>query len=119
MNTKPQVSAFAARAAAGLWLLIIALVPATHANANLITNGTFDTNANGWISGSIAANGGFQSGIGNPAGSFLLHWGGHTDSDPFIQQTISGLTPGQTYALNWDLLHHSGTQHHALIRRVR
>jgi hypothetical protein len=106
MNTNPQVSAFAARAAAGLWLLIIALVPATHANANLITNGTFASNADGWASGNIVA-GGFQETIGNPAGSFLLNWFGFSTTDPYIQQTISGLNPGQSYTLSWDLLHHA------------
>lgn len=95
--------------AAGLALLSLALILATDANANLITNGTFNNNADGWTSGNIVA-GGFQAATGNPAGSFILNWFGTSNADPYIQQTINGLNPGQTYMLSWDLLHHSTQQ---------
>ncbi|MDZ7639368.1 MAG: PEP-CTERM sorting domain-containing protein [Bryobacterales bacterium] len=106
MNRKRNLSALAVRATGGLLLLILAMVPVTRANANLIANGAFTSNADGWTSGNIVS-GGFQETIGNPAGSFLLNWFGTATSDPYIQQTIAGLNPGQSYNLSWDLLHHA------------
>lgn len=91
-----------------LVLLLMALCIAGSARANLITNGTFDSNANGWTA--VTSGGGFQAATGNPVGSFLLNAFGAATSDPYLEQTVNGLNPGQTYTLSWELLHHSNTQ---------
>jgi len=71
------------------------------AQAIIITNGDFATDASGWT---VSADlGGYRAGSGNPAGSFLLNGGGSASSDPRISQTVSGLTVGATYDLSWDL----------------
>ncbi|VAX14659.1 hypothetical protein MNBD_GAMMA24-2628 [hydrothermal vent metagenome] len=75
------------------------------AQAVIITNGDFSTDASGWSTS--AAFGGYSADDGNPAGSFLLNGGGSTSSDPWISQTVSGLTIGAIYDLSWDLLLHA------------
>lgn len=106
MNRKRILSALAVRAATVVWLLVITMFVVTHAEANLIANGAFTSNADGWTSGNIVA-GGYQETIGNPDGSFVLNWYGFSTTDPYIQQTVAGLNPGQSYTLSWDLLHHA------------
>ena len=40
---------------------------------------------------------------GNPGQSMALESGGSTLSDPLIYQDVTGLTPGTTYSVGWDL----------------
>jgi hypothetical protein len=72
---------------------------------NLVTNGTFNTDASGWtLGGAGCTPASFTGGTGNPPGSVLLNECGESDSDPFASQTISGLTPGASYAITVDVL---------------
>jgi hypothetical protein len=86
----------------------VMLLAAATASANLVINGTFTTDATGWV---LSVNGGcspgFDSGIGNPAGSVLLNACGAPTSDPTAAQTLSGLTVGQQYDIQADLLLHA------------
>ncbi len=41
--------------------------------------------------------------VGNPGQSMALESGGSTLSDPLIYQDVTGLTPGTTYSVGWDL----------------
>jgi hypothetical protein len=71
---------------------------------NLVTNGTFNTDASGWtLGGSGCIPAAFNAGTGNPPGSVLLNECGESDSDPFASQTIGGLTPGATYTVSVDI----------------
>jgi len=72
---------------------------------NLVTNGTFNTDASGWtLGGAGCTTAAWDGGNGNPPGSVLLNECGESDSDPFASQTISGLTPGASYAITVDVL---------------
>jgi len=72
---------------------------------NLVTNGTFNTDASGWtLGGAGCTTAAWDGGTGNPPGSVLLNECGESDSDPFASQTISGLTPGASYAITVDVL---------------
>jgi hypothetical protein len=71
---------------------------------NLITNGTLNSNANGWtLGGAGCTTSIWDGGNGNPPGSILLNECGESDSDPFASQAIGGLTPGATYAISVDV----------------
>lgn len=93
----------------GLTLILALIVScaafAAPARANLIVNGAFDTDAGSWTSGGIGA-GGYTSFFGNPAGSFLLNNNGSVDSDPFIEQTVSGLSIGASYTIGFETARH-------------
>ncbi len=75
---------------------------------DLVTNGDFATsvpsNASGagWTSSTIDFAGGWRSTGGNPDESFILNSGSTPVPEPTIEQTVSGLTPGQQYELSWD-----------------
>lgn len=82
------------------------------ANASLIVNGDFEaypaffanpgtplTNG-GWTFSNHA---GVELGIGNPGKAVRLESNGNTTWDPTISQTVTGLTPGVTYSVFWDL----------------
>jgi hypothetical protein len=72
---------------------------------NLVTNGTFTSNANGWtLSAGGCTPASWDGGTGNPPGSVLLNECGESDSDPFASQTIGGLTPGATYTISVNVL---------------
>jgi hypothetical protein len=72
---------------------------------NLVTNGTFNTDASGWtLGGAGCITAAWTGGTGNPPGSVLLNECGESNSDPFASQTISGLTPGASYAISVDVL---------------
>jgi hypothetical protein len=77
-------------------VIIILMVSSVH--AELITNGGFTDNADGWT---VVANYGGYSG-----GSVMLNSNGLDSSDPYIEQSVSGLTIGSTYALTWQLKLH-------------
>jgi len=84
------------------------LVASPLSRANLIVNGTFDvevpTNGTGggWTSGNNDGLGGWKSGFGNPAPSFRLNQAGQLATDPFVEQTVSGLSVGTIYLLSGD-----------------
>ncbi|HKI91579.1 MAG TPA: hypothetical protein VJ986_04710, partial [Gaiellaceae bacterium] len=65
---------------------------------DLITNGDFSQavprngSGGGWSSSNIDNAGGWQNG-----GTFILNSNGSASTDPTIEQTLSGLTPGATY----------------------
>lgn len=79
-----------------------------HSQANLITNGDFATNANGWTYNNQGVDGGYQSTLGNPPGSFWInHNGGNvgSDPDPMLSQVIT-TTAGDQYELVFDYARH-------------
>lgn len=73
---------------------------------NFVVNGTFDTTvpSNGtggsWTSSTIGSGGWVASG-GNPGARFIINENGFSP-DPRIQQTITGLSIGQTYTITGD-----------------
>ena len=75
--------------------------------ANLITNGDFATNLNGWTTGGAGCAGTINfSSAGNPGGSVILNGCGESTLDPFVSQSISGLSVGATYIVTWDMALH-------------
>lgn len=85
------------------WLAGVALASlSVAAQANLIVNGSFGTDATGWTLGGTGCTAGLFDGSGNPGGSILLNACGEADSNPSVAQTVSGLTIGATYTLQWD-----------------
>ena len=74
--------------------------------ADLITNGTFDTNAAGWaLVGACEATA--WAGLGNPPGSLRIEACGETLSDPTARQTLNNLTPGTRYLVSVDVRVHN------------
>jgi hypothetical protein len=73
--------------------------------ANILTNGTFNTDSAGWTLGGGCASGVWDS-SGNPGGSILLNACGESTSDPFAMQTVGGLTIGGTYQVSVDIHFH-------------
>jgi hypothetical protein len=96
-------------------LLVVAtalLMGAAPLLAQSITNGTLDTNANGWTLQGGCVPSAWDGTIGNPPGSILMNSCGEADSDPTAAQTINGLVVGATYTINVDVRLHvpaSGT----------
>ncbi len=82
--------------------LAIFLLIATAQATNLVTNGTFDSNANGWTFFNVDGNGGYRSTGGNPGGGFIINDAGALGSDPTLQQSITGLIIGETYTVSGD-----------------
>ncbi len=76
------------------------------ASVNLVTNGTFDTDANAWALAGGCGDERWVGGIGNPPGSVQLNACGEPDSDPTASQTVAGLTVGQVYTVSADVLLH-------------
>lgn len=89
-----------------------ACIASSTAQANLITNGEFDTfvpsngSGGGWTSSVIDSAGGWVNGGGNPGAYFILNDVGESGSDPTLSQTISGLTIGESYLLTGDYALH-------------
>lgn len=93
--------------------LVAALASAAPAaQASLITNGSFDTDLTGWT---LSQGGGcgtagtlpYSAWVANRAGHsgvVYLNACGHAGGDPNIVQTVSGLTIGTTYELEWDFI---------------
>jgi hypothetical protein len=93
----------------GRSLLVIAtvlLIGAAPLHAQSITNGTLDTNANGWTLQGGCVPSAWDGTIGNPPGSILMNSCGEAGSDPTAAQTISGLVVGATYTINVDVRLH-------------
>jgi hypothetical protein len=70
---------------------------------NLVGNGGFDSGAGGWTVSNVDGSGGWRSSGGHPGGMLILNDGGGA-TDPTIEQTISGLAPGTTYAISGDFI---------------
>ena len=88
-----------------LFLMLLLSIPTFlfcgTSQAQLVTNGTFDTDANGWSWENIDGAGGWRSTGGNPDGNFILNSNGST-TDPTISQLVTGLTPSAQYTLSGD-----------------
>jgi hypothetical protein len=74
-------------------------------HAQLVTNGTLDTDASGWTlaDGTGCNNVGWDGTLGNPPGAIRLNACGESDSDPTAAQTINGLVIGNTYLIKVDV----------------
>jgi hypothetical protein len=72
------------------------------AQGNLVFNGSFDTDASGWVV-SPGSSGGYLSTLGNPAGCFLLY-SSSSSNYPTISQTINGLVSGSSYLISGDYI---------------
>ena len=75
-------------------------------SGNMITNGTFDTNATGWTLGGGCGGTIWESGFGSPPGAIRLSACGEPSSNPISSQTVAGLAIGQSYAVSVDVLLH-------------
>jgi len=88
-----------------LLLMLLLSIPAflfcSTSQAQLVTNGTFDSNADGWSWDNIDGAGGWRSTGGNPGGNFILNSNGGV-TDPTISQLVTGLTPSSLYTLTGD-----------------
>ncbi len=83
--------------------LVLACTPLL-AQANLITNGSFDSSAAGWTLLSNCGDSRWVSGsAGSTGGVVRLNECGQSYSDPTAYQTVTGLQVGATYLLQWDL----------------
>ena len=99
-SPKQRISRWAGRGIIGAMIA----VGATVAEASLVTNGDFATNASGWTYNNLGVDGGYLSSEGNPAGSFWVnHNGGNVgpDPDPRLSQTIATVA-GTQYQLSFD-----------------
>jgi hypothetical protein len=84
------------------WALL-AIARLATAQGNLVVNGDFASNANGWTITDTPGGFGYSSVVGNPGGGVLLdNVTPSTLSDPTARQTINGLTTGTTYLLSGD-----------------
>lgn len=89
-------------------LLLLGLMAIPASAQNFVANGTFDTfvptNGTGgsWTSSTIGGGGGgWNAAGGNPTAHFILNENGFSP-DPRIEQTLTGLTIGQTYTVQGD-----------------
>ncbi|NUM33700.1 MAG: PEP-CTERM sorting domain-containing protein [Candidatus Brocadiae bacterium] len=78
-------------------------------HAELITNGHFTSNANGWTWVNVDSAGGWRSSGGYPGGGFIINDGGALGSDPTLYQSISGLVIGATYTISGNYILAHGT----------
>ena len=73
------------------------------ASENLIINGGFNGNADGWIITDTFGGFGFTPVLGNPGGNVLLDSFNPTlETDPTATQTVADLVPGSTYLISGD-----------------
>ena len=79
------------------------LLWAAPVHAQLVTNGTLNTDASGWSLGGGCGDEAWDGSSGNPPGSIRLNACGESDSDPTASQTINGLVPGATYTIKVDV----------------
>jgi hypothetical protein len=84
------------------WVLL--LVPGMAvAQGNLVSNGGFDSNADGWTIINVSGGFGYSTAGGNPGGDVLLdNLTPSPSSTPTASQTISGLDPGTAYVVSGD-----------------
>ena len=75
-------------------------------HAQLVTNGTLNTDASGWSLGGGCSDEAWDGANGNPLGSIRLNACGESDSDPAAAQTINGLVVGATYTIKVDVQLH-------------
>ena len=75
-------------------------------HAQLVTNGTLNTDASGWSLGGGCGDEAWDGANGNPPGSIRLNACGESDSDPAAAQTINGLVVGATYTIKVDVQLH-------------
>jgi len=87
----------------------LGLLTGVSVSANLFTNPDFATSASGWTLGPVGCLGPpfFEPAIGNPPGSVTLNGCGENAIDPTVSQTVSGLIPGHTYTIGWQIALHS------------
>lgn len=81
---------------------VFGLSSPTPAEANLVTNGTFNTDASGWSLSSMCSDSIWLSSVGNGGGAVRLNECGQSNSDPTAAQTVFGLSVGTSYTLQWD-----------------
>jgi hypothetical protein len=87
----------------------LGLLTGVSVSANLFTNPDFATSASSWTLGPVGCLGPpfFEPAIGNPPGSVTLNGCGENAIDPTVSQTVSGLIPGHTYTIGWQIALHS------------
>jgi hypothetical protein len=73
---------------------------ATAGGQNLFSNGDFTSGFTGWTVANVDNSGGWKATGGNPTGYYLLNSNGAAATDPTIQQTVTGLVPGQWYTIS-------------------
>lgn len=79
------------------------------AQCTTIVNGGFDNNSAGWVVFPVdGINNAWRATGGNPGGNQRLNSSGLPTSDPYIQQTVTGLSIGATYLVSWNLLRDFG-----------
>jgi hypothetical protein len=83
-------------------LALSCLPQLANAQGNLVFNGSFDTDASGWIV-SPGSSSVYLSTLGNPAGCFLLY-SSSSSNYPMISQTINGLVYGSSYLISGDYI---------------
>jgi hypothetical protein len=82
---------------------VLAIARLAMGQDNLVVNGTFSGNANGWTVINTPGGFGYSSVVGNPGGGVLLdNVTPSPSSDPTASQTISGLTTGTVYSVSGD-----------------
>jgi hypothetical protein len=102
----PKLQKLLALPAFSTILAALLLLAAPQAHANLITNGDFTNFNAGWTlsQGNSCSAVGFV--VGNPGIAVKLNAcggvGADPGTDPRVSQTVSGLTVGNTYVLQWD-----------------
>ena len=96
------------RLISSLLAIPVALAFASPAPAGLIANPGFDTavpandTGGGWTSVNIDFAGGWESTGGNPGAFFAINDDGDANTDPRIEQTVRGLSIGETYVVTGD-----------------
>jgi hypothetical protein len=84
-------------------LALLTIARLVTAQDNLVVNGAFNGNANGWTISDTPGGFGYSSVVGNPGGGVLLdNISPSPSSDPTASQTISGLTIGMVYLVSGD-----------------
>jgi hypothetical protein len=93
-------------------IALVILFSAFQSQANLITNGNFDSpvptvgSGGGWTASGNDAAGGYQTVSGDSF--FIMNAAGENATDPSISQTLTGLTIGQQYDVSGDFTDYYG-----------
>jgi hypothetical protein len=64
------------------------------------TNPGFDTDGSGWTEHNIEAQNGWTGEAGNPPGCYQINHYGYAETNPGIEQEVSGFVPGLTYEIS-------------------